>query len=219
MGALHAEPMKRWIILIAALAVAFAAGWLLGGRAVRQGITETVHIDTLYYERPQPVSTSDIAVQVNVPKLVFVRDESVTVHHGLDSVVKNNPTTVDSAIKNYLNTDSIPMQVTLRTLEYRDSSYYARVVGPVVGTLAPRLDHIETYNRTVVRTVTERRRMMLSAGVGTEYSRAGWMPSAELDFTVDMRFVMLSATVGADNIAGTPQPRIGLKAALPLWSR
>lgn len=95
----------------------------------------------------------------------------------------------------------------------------ARAVGPVVGTLAPRLDHIETYNRTVVRTVTERRRMMLSAGVGAEYSRAGWMPSAELDFTVDMRFVMLSATVGADNIAGTPQPRIGLKAALPLWSR
>ena len=211
--------MKRWIILIAAIAVAFAVGWLLGGRAVRHGISETVRIDTLYFERPQPVSTSDIAVQVNVPKLVFVRDESVTVHHGLDSVVKNNPTTVDSAIKNYLNTDSIPMQVTLRTLEYRDSSYYARVVGPVVGTLAPHLDHIETYNRTVVRTVTERRRMMLSAGVGTEYSRAGWMPSAELDFTVDMRFVMLSATVGADNITGTPQPRIGLKAALPLWSR
>ena len=141
--------MKRWIILIAALAVAFAVGWLLGGRAVRHGISETVSIDTLYFERPQPVSTSDIAVQVNVPKLVFVRDESVTVHHGLDSVVKNNPTTVDSAIKNYLNTDSIPMQVTLRTLEYRDSSYYARVVGPVVGTLAPRLDHIETYNRTL----------------------------------------------------------------------
>ena len=204
--------MKRRIILIAALAVAFAAGWLLGGRAVRQGITETVRIDTVYYERPQPVSVSDKVATVDVPKFIFARD-TVMLQADAGNVACNVASNIAS------NVDSIPVQVTLRTLEYRDSSYYARVVGPVVGTLAPRLDHIETYNRTVVRTVTERRRMMLSAGVGAEYSRAGWMPSAELDFTVDMRFVMLSATVGADNITGTPQPRIGLKAALPLWSR
>ena len=204
--------MKRRIILIAALAVAFAAGWLLGGRAVRQGITETVRIDTVYYERPQPVSVSDKVATVDVPKFIFARD-TVMLQADAGNVASNVADFPD------LKVDSIPVQVTLRTLEYRDSSYYARVVGPVVGTLAPRLDHIETYNRTVVRTVTERRRMMLSAGVGAEYSRAGWMPSAELDFTVDMRFVMLSATVGADNITGTPQPRIGLKAALPLWSR
>lgn len=204
--------MKRRIILIAALAVAFAAGWLLGGRAVRQGITETVRIDTIYYERPQPVSVSDKVATVDVPKFIFARD-TVMLQADAGNVASNVADFPD------LKVDSIPVQVTLRTLEYRDSSYYARVVGPVVGTLAPRLDHIETYNRTVVRTVTERRRMMLSAGIGAEYSRAGWMPSAELDFTVDMRFVMLSATVGADNIAGTPQPRIGLKAALPLWSR
>lgn len=204
--------MKRWIILIAALAVTFAAGWLLGGRAVRQGITETVHIDTIYYERPQPVSVSDKVATVDVPKFIFARD-TVMLQADAGNVASNVAGFSDRKV------DSIPMQVTLRTLEYRDSSYYARIVGPVVGTLAPRLDHIETYNRTVVRTVTERRRMTLSAGVGAEYSRAGWMPSAELDFTVDMRFVMLSATVGADNITGTPQPRIGLKAALPLWSR
>lgn len=204
--------MKRRIILIAALAVAFAAGWLLGGRAVRQGITETVRIDTIYYERPQPVSVSDKVATVDVPKFIFARD-TVMLQADAGNVASNVADFPD------LKVDSIPVQVTLRTLEYRDSSYYARIVGPAVGTLAPRLDHIETYNRTVVRTVTERRRMMLSAGVGAEYSRAGWMPSAELDFTVDMRFVMLSATVGADNITGTPQPRIGLKAALPLWSR
>lgn len=204
--------MRRWIILIAALAVAFAAGWLLGGRAVRQGISETVRIDTIYYERPQPVSVSDKVATVDVPKFIFARD-TVMLQADAGNVACNVACNVAS------NVDSIPVQVTLRTLEYRDSNYYARVVGPVVGTLAPRLDHIETYNRTVVRTVTERQRMTLSAGVGTEYSRAGWMPSAELDFTVDMRFVMLSATVGADNITGTPQPRIGLKAALPLWSR
>ena len=216
--------MKRRIILIAALAVAFAAGWLLGGRAVRQGITETVRIDMVYYERPQPVSVSDKVATVDVPKFIFARD-TVMLQADAGNVASNVASDVASNVASNvagfsdLKVDSIPMQVTLRTLEYRDSSYYARVVGPVVGTLAPRLDHIETYNRTVVRTVTERRRMMLSVGVGTEYSSAGWMPSAELDFTVDMRFVMLSATVRADNITGTPQPRIGLKAALPLWSR
>ena len=208
--------MKRWIKLIAALAVAFAAGWLLGGRAVRQGIAETVRIDTLYYERPQPVTVSDKVATVNIPKFIFARD-TVMLQADAGNVACNVASNVASFTDRKV--DSIPVQVTLRTLEYRDSSYYARVVGPVVGTLAPRLDHIETYNRTVVRTVTERRRMTLSAGVGTEYSRVGWMPSAELDFTVDMRFVMLSATVGADNITGTPQPRIGLKAAVPLWSR
>ena len=204
--------MKRRVATIVALAVAFAAGWLLGGRAVRQGIAETVRIDTLYYERPRPVTVSDKVATVNIPKFIFARD-TVMLQADAGNVACNVASNVAS------NVDSIPVQVTLRTLEYRDSSYYARVVGPVVGTLAPRLDHIETYNRTVVRTVTERRRMTLSAGVGTEYSSAGWMPSAELDFTVDMRFVMLSATVGADNITGTPQPRIGLKAAVPLWSR
>ena len=66
--------MKRRIILIAALVVAFAAGWLLGGRAVRQGITETVRIDTLYFERPQPVSVSDKVATVDVPKFIFARD-------------------------------------------------------------------------------------------------------------------------------------------------
>ena len=45
------------------------------------------------------------------------------------------------------------MQITVaeRTLEYRDSTYYARVVGPVVGPLGPRLDFFETYNTTVER--------------------------------------------------------------------
>ena len=208
--------MKRRIATIAALAMAFAAGWLLGGRAVRQSIAETVRIDTLYYERPRPVSVSDNVATVNIPKFIFARD-TVMLQADAGNVACNVASNVASFTDRKV--DSIPVQVTLRTLEYRDSSYYARVVGPVVGTLAPRLDHIETYNRTVVRTVTERRRMTLSAGVGTEYSSAGWMPSAELDFTVDMRFVMLSATVGADNITGTPQPRIGLKAAVPLWSR
>jgi hypothetical protein len=47
--------------------------------------------------------------------------------------------------------DSVQITVTERTLEYRDSTYYARVVGPAVGTLGPRLDYVETYNKTVER--------------------------------------------------------------------
>lgn len=47
--------------------------------------------------------------------------------------------------------DSVQITLTERTLEYRDSTYYARVVGPAVGTLGPRLDYFETYNKTVER--------------------------------------------------------------------
>lgn len=140
MEAIHRMAMSRWVTSTIVLAATFLGGWWLGQYVSRPEIVERVRVDTVFYERPKPISTSDITVSVNVPKLVFARDETVTIRNGLDSVVKN-----------YLNTDSVQMQVTVRTLEYRDSTYYARVVGPVVGPLGPRLDYFETYNKTVER--------------------------------------------------------------------
>lgn len=127
--------MKSWIWAVVALAAFFFGGWLLGRHFAQPEVVETTRIDTVFYERPKPISTSDITVSVNVPKLVFTRDTIMR----------------DSVIKDYLNTDSLQMQVVVRTLEYRDSTYYARVVGPVVGPLGPRLDYFETYNKTVER--------------------------------------------------------------------
>ena len=159
--------MKTRLWYIVALAATFLGGWWLGQYVSRPEIVEQVRIDTVFYERPKPISTSDITVSVNVPKLVFARD-TVMLHACSGNVASNvasftnqvtnqvaEPVTnchgLESVVKNYLNTDSVQITVTERTLEYRDSTYYARVAGPVVGPLGPRLDYFETYNKTVER--------------------------------------------------------------------
>ena len=127
--------MTRWITVAVVLAAFFFGGWLLGRRTSRPEVVETVRIDTVFYERPHLVSKSDITVNVNVPKFIFAEN-------------KPNPDTVTNQETNYVS-DSVQMPVIIRTLEYRDSTYYARVVGPVIGSMTPRLDYIETYNKTI----------------------------------------------------------------------
>lgn len=204
--------MTRWITTTVVLVAFFFGGWLLGRRTSRPEVVETVRIDTVFYERPQPVSVADNVVTVDVPWMIFVdqRPSAASITNQ-DAIQVTNQATNQGR-------DSVQMQVILRTLEYRDSTYYARVVGPVVGSLAPRLDYIETYNKTITRTVMTRPLFMLSAGAGTEYSRTGWTPFAEIDFSVDLKFATVSATVGADDIFKSPVPRFGMKAAVPLWS-
>ena len=167
--------MKTRLWYIVALAATFLGGWWLGQYVSRPEIVERVRVDTVFYERPKPISTSDITVSVNVPKLVFARD-TVMLHACSGNVASNvasftnqgtnqgtnqattqiaetvtNCNGLEPSIKNYLNIDSVQMEIAVRTLEYRDSTYYARVVGPVVGPLGPRLDYFETYNKTVER--------------------------------------------------------------------
>jgi hypothetical protein len=154
--------MKR---LIPYLLSVLVAGALLFGWGYRRGaasveIRSEARIDTVFYERPQPVNFSDRLVRVNVPKLLFAP---------ADTVVR-----VVEAVN---GTDSVQMEVPVRTLEYRDSTYYARVVGPVIGDLAPRLDWIETYNRTITRTVTKRGKFAVTAGVGVGYTPQGLQPT------------------------------------------
>lgn len=154
--------MKRLIIylLSALVAGALIFGWGYRRGAASAEIRSEVRIDTVFYERPQPVNFSDRLVRVNVPKLLFAP---------ADTVVR----VVEAAS----GADSVQMEVPVRTLEYRDSTYYARVVGPVIGDLAPRLDWIETYNRTITRTVTKRNRFAVTAGVGVGYTPKGLQPT------------------------------------------
>lgn len=151
--------------LIPYLLAALVAGALLFGWGYRRGaasveIRSEVRIDTVFYEQPQPVNFSDRLVQVNVPRLLFAP---------ADTVVR-----VVEAVN---GADSVQMEVPVRTLEYRDSTYYARVSGPVIGDLAPRLDWIETYNRTITRTVTKRSWFAVTAGVGVGYTPQGLQPT------------------------------------------
>ena len=191
--------MKTRLWYIVALAATFIGGWWLGQYVSRPEIVERVRVDTVFYERPKPISTSDITVSVNVPKLVFARD-TVMLHACSGNVASNIASNVASftnqgtnqattqiaetvtncnglepSIKNYLNIDSVQMEIAVRTLEYRDSTYYARVVGPVVGPLGPRLDYFETYNKTVerVQLVREPYAWELGPALGTWMSPKG----------------------------------------------
>ena len=123
--------MKTRLWYIVALAATFLGGWWLGQYVSRPEIVERVRVDTVFYERPQPFAVTERPVAVNVPRMLFAPAD-----------------TVDRTI---VVGDSVQITVTERTLEYRDSTYYARVVGPVVGPLGPRLDYFETYNKTVER--------------------------------------------------------------------
>ena len=149
--------MWKMILSLLLCAALFIGGYLLGRRGVR---TETVtRIDTVFYEKPQAFRTSNRAVSVTVPRLLFAP---------ADTLVR--------VVEAVTGTDSVQMEIPVRTLEYRDSTYYARVSGPVIGDLAPRLDWIETYNRTVTRTVTKRSRFAVTAGVGVGYTPQGFQP-------------------------------------------
>lgn len=210
----------KWIGAVVVLAAIFLGGWWLGNRFARPEVVETVRVQPVFYERPEPVNSSDITVSVNVPSFIFARD-TVMLQANPGNVASNVASFTNQVTNHVTNQvgDSVAIPVAVRTLEYRDSTYYARVVGPVVGSLAPRLDFIETYNTTITRTVMTRPRFMLAAGAGTEYSRAGWTPYAELAFSVDLKFATMSATVGADDLFRSPIPRFGLAAEVSLWSR
>lgn len=203
--------MKTWIWYIVALAAVFFGGWLLGRHYAKPEIVETTRIDTLFYEKPTPISTSDITVSVNVPKVLFASQKPEP------STVTNKDTI---QVSNYVS-DSVRMSVTLRTLEYRDSTYYARVSGPVVGTLGPSLDYFETYSTTTTRTqiIRPKTTFTLAAIIGTDYAKSGWTPYAELGFSFDLRFATLTATAGLDNVFKSPQPRIGAEIGIPVWRK
>lgn len=123
--------MKSWIWAVVALAAFFFGGWLLGRHFAQPDVVETTRIEKVFYERPTPFAAAERTLEVNVPRLLFAPSDTVE--------------------RLVVVGDSVRITVTERTLEYSDSTYYARVVGPVVGPLEPRLDFIETYNKTVER--------------------------------------------------------------------
>lgn len=107
--------MKRLIIylLSAFVAGALIFGWGYRRGAASVGIRSEVRIDTVFYERPQSYGFSEQLVTVNVPRLLFAP---------ADTVVR-----VVEAVN---GADSVQIEIPVRTLEYRDSTYYARVSGP-----------------------------------------------------------------------------------------
>lgn len=127
---------RSWIIAVIALAAAFIAGWWFGRRTVIPEIVETVRIDTVAYEKPQPYREITSTVSVRLPRLLFAPAD-----------------TVNTVI---VMRDSVEIELPFERREYRDSTYYAVVSGISVGGYRPTLESIETYNKTITRTQTVR---------------------------------------------------------------
>lgn len=129
--------MKYWIISILII-LAFVGGVLLGRHTSKQRIVETIKTDTVFFDKPVYDTIKDTVV------IVKIKTQDILIP--IDSIHKHEP--ADTIMR-----DSTPIKVYMRTIEYRDSTYYARVVGPKIGNLSPRLDYIETYN--ITRTIEE----------------------------------------------------------------
>jgi len=191
--------MKTWLWAVIALAAVFFGGWLLGRYCSQPEIVETTRIDTVFYERPKPFAVAERPVAVHVPRMLFAPAD-----------------TVDRTI---VVGDSIRITVTERTLEYRDSTYYARVVGPAVGTLGPRLDYVETYNKTVerVQLVREPYAWELGPAMGTWMTRdgSGMWAGAYARRTFGRFSVSAAAGYDARNKSAFGQ----IEAGMALWRR
>lgn len=191
--------MSRWVTTVIALAATFLGGLWLGQYVSRPEIVERVRVDTVFYERPKPFAVAERPVAVHVPRMLFAPADTV------DRVVVVG--------------DSIRITVTERTLEYRDSTYYARVVGPVVGTLGPRLDYFETYNKTVerVQLVREPYAWELGPALGTWMTTdgSGVWAGAYVRRTFGRFSVSAAAGYDARNKSAFGQ----IEAGVALWRR
>ncbi len=156
-----------------------AVSFWLGRQSVRPVVetVETVRTDTIYQDRPVPVAITSRPITVNVPRLVFV-ERTPNIVSDTNQATNQATNQVGGVDSNLITADSVAMAIEMQTLEYRDSTYYARVVGPKIGTYCPRLDCIETYNRTrtIRETVTKRNRFAVTAGAGVAYTPDGIQP-------------------------------------------
>lgn len=207
--------MKRLMLyLLAALLV----GGLLFGWGYRRGAASSVsvQIDTIFYERPQPVLVSDRLISVNVPKLIFA-----DISTAADDIPDTAPVNQETIRNDSLHTvsagsgDSVQITVTERTIEYRDSSYYARVVGPAIGTLGPRLDYFEIYSRTVYK--SEQRIWEAGPTVGAMTARPGNVVWAGAFVRRNIGRLRLSAIAAYDTHNGAPMGQV--QAEFTLWKK
>ena len=158
--------MKTSHILTVFFVVVATGLFLLGyfvGRAGTPEVVETIKIDTVYYERPQPIKVEARPVTVRVPRLLFA--ERIGEVEGATKVVKVAT-----------GQDSVDLAVNIETLQYEDSTYRAQVSGPRIGQYGPQLDWVETYNRTVTQSVTKRHRFAVTAGAGIGLTPKGIQP-------------------------------------------
>lgn len=148
--------MKRTIIFVVAIAVAFVLGWMLAPQSTI--VEERVVIDTVFYAKPTIAKVEARPTSVRVPQLIFA-ERIVEVSKDV------MPTTIEQ--------DSTDIIVDMETIIYEDSTYKAQVTGPAIGNLHPSLDWVHTYQKTITQTVTKKSRFAVTAGAGVGLTPTG----------------------------------------------
>lgn len=173
--------MKRFasiLIFTAGIAAIFLLGWWARGNHFPDAGKMIVRVDTVYYERPQHVSSTVRPITVNVPRVIFA-PEVVAEDATTDSCSEIPDTSGNVSETPTSSADSVSIELAIETRVYEDSLYRAQVSGPAVGNYRPTLDWIEVYSRTttITRTETKRHRFAVTAGVGAAYTPRGFQPT------------------------------------------
>lgn len=146
------------------VAACCTASFFMGRQTACPPVAEVVtrvRIDTVRIETPRVVVVRSTPIRVTVPRVLFI---------GRDTIAHSAP---GSPI------DSLSVAIEEETIEYRDSLCVARIVGPAIGDLHPRLESLELYTRTRFVEGSKQRRhrwFAVTAGVGVAYTPRGFAP-------------------------------------------
>ena len=190
--------MRRFASILTVAAAMFLLGWWARGAQLDAADMVETRIDTVYYERPQPIATTSRPITVNVPRILFAGESCKSFTYSSANVKETAEVVAYSATTPYgeqcannvqcpgscpeipnSSADSVSLTLEIETLVYEDSLYRAQVSGPAVAGYRPALDWIELYSRTqtITRTETRRNRFAVTAGVGAAYTPRGFQPT------------------------------------------
>lgn len=153
------------ILLLIVATLIFSCGYFLGSRSVEPIIEESVRVDTVYYENPTIAKVEAHPVTVRVPRLIFA-----------DVKENNFPNIAERNDNEVIINDSVDVKIDIETVIYEDTTYRAQISGPRIGQYGPRLDWVQSYQKTITQTVTKKSRFAVTAGVGVGLTPAGIQP-------------------------------------------
>lgn len=195
---------RRRIAAILLALVCFMAGRWCGARSEVE-IRETVRIDSCFYEKPAPFRVERRPLAVAVPRVIFAPG---------DSVYKTDLRPVDPAYS-----DSARLEIAYETREYQDSMYRARVSGPAIGEMHPRLDRLDIYSteRIIQHTVRQRYKWEAGPAAGAWISPAGSGVWVGIGARHNLRRLTIEAAAGYDPFHQHPHIEIG--ASVAIWQK
>lgn len=192
--------MKRLLELLL-LAAAFILGYRLGVGSVE--ITETMRVDTVYYQKPEPVRVTHTARNVVHPIFLFAPADTIR------EKPFNQPV------------DSVELNVDIEWQEYggRDTTFFAVVSGPALGGLRPQLERLELYTTERSRTSVLRKpyRWEIGPAAGAWYAPAGggvWLGAGA---RCNLGRLSIAAAAGYDTRNSGPFGQV--QAGLAVWRR